>query len=109
MTDNIQKLYEVAGVPRIYSEFNNGKETVVENVFSPYKQLELIKWLATKQEKFTILYDSDYGYTCEVVNINNCYESFSYYEPIQALCNLTIGLWNDLSDEQREEVKRILQ
>ena len=110
MTDNIEKLYELAGMPRIYSEFNNGRETVVENVFSPYRQLELIKWLSDtfvfrtytrlKKEVTCLLTEREYGcdeYFCKSTTLD------------QALAGLIINLWNDLSDEQREEVKRILQ
>jgi hypothetical protein len=107
MTDNITKLYEIAGVeiPKSLASMCWAKEVL----FTAEKQLELIKWVATKQGYITIGYDSDYGYDCEVVNSNDCYESFCYYEPEYALCGLIIDLWKDLTDEQKAEVKRILE
>lgn len=118
MTDNIQKLYEIAGVERVYIEFNNNGEIIVERVFSHYKQLELIKLLATSFSQNCILhidrwtsgkvrlaldkdkytepyYDSDYAYG---------HKDFS-----QCLAGLTIELWQDLSVNQKQEIKEILQ
>ena len=110
MTDNIQKLYEIAGVPRIYSEFNNGKETVVENVFSPYRQLELIKWVSDifvfrtftrlKKETYCFLTEREYGcdeYFCKDVTFS------------QALAGLILQLWDELTDTQKKEIKEILE
>ena len=113
MTDNIQKLYELVGVPRIYSEFNNGRETVVENVFSPYRQLELIK-LIGKDDNFLCFFrpgETKYGeffesdWVCENYKISGIGNTFE-----QALADLVIRLWNEqLSEEQKQEIKRTLQ
>lgn len=106
MTNNTEKLYELAEVPRIYSEFNNGRETIVENVFSPYRQLELIKWLAKLGE---------FEFCLEIAH--NSFDVFTFYfngirvhaHFEQALAGLVCELWEDLTDEQREEIKRILE
>lgn len=103
MTNNIEKLYELAKVPRIYSEFNNSRETIVENVFSPYRQLELIKWLASEQNDIEISWYSDIGF-----RVNNFLDSCEHTDFSQALASLVCELWEDLTDTQREEIRRIL-
>ena len=116
MTDNIQKLYEIAGVERIYSEFNNGKETIVERVFSPYKQLELIKLLM--KYKQTLLIELQYfeGDYC-VTHCAECEDNDGVEYVItgraklleNAIADLFIDMWQDLTEEQKQEIKRILK
>lgn len=116
MTDNIQKLYEIAGVPRIYSEFNNGKETVIENVFSPYRQLELIKWVIKLEGVRDVIpaefgaYYSNKMWWLEFMDdglytvLCSAHKDFS-----QALAGLILQLWDELTDTQKEEIKEILE
>ena len=104
MTDNIIKLYEIAGVPRIYSEFNNGKETIVERVFSPYRQLELIKKVLEKG--LLQLSRSSLG-NIQFCNFGNAGDYKAEFD--EALASFIINLWQDLTDDQKQEIKRILQ
>ena len=108
MEDNIQKLYEIAKVPRIYSEFNNGRETVVENVFSPYRQLELVKFLGKRQDFGLSCFNSvwsaetDFHWECYV---HDCQaKSFE-----QALAGLVVKIWKIFTKDEKQEIKRILQ
>lgn len=116
MTNNIEKLYELAGVEKelvcncssenlrtckatkkycCYSEF--------EYTFTDTKQLEIIKWFGKNFDIFRYwINDSEY-----IVEINGIFgnnKDFSY-----ALADLVCELWNDLTDEQREEIKEILK
>lgn len=111
MIDNIQKLYEIAGVPRIYSEFNNGRETIVENVFSPYRQLELIKLISSDLFGTFHCYivsarwSVDYGKWA--TGIGGCDVYHKQFD--QALAGLLLEVWNGIPGDQKQEIKRILQ
>lgn len=112
MTDNIQKLYKIAGVERIYSEFNNDRETVVERVFSPYKQLELIKFISNA-DVFGNFYcyivsarwSVDYGKWA--VGVGGCDVRHEQFE--QALAGLVLEIWDGIPVNQKQEIKKILQ
>lgn len=112
MTDNIQKLYKIAGVERIYSEFNNDRETVVERVFSPYKQLELIKFISNA-DVFGNFYcyivsarwSVDYGKWA--VGVGGCDVRHEQFE--QALTGLVLEIWDGIPVNQKQEIKKILQ
>ena len=137
MTDNIQKLYEIAGVEDIgkvescsSEDYENceyfwrfdclkcEKAEKVQPPFTDTKQLDIIKWLAIKHSKYSILHIDKYcgcfrvcfdkdktkddaGYEFDYAGHNT---DFS-----QALAGLVCELWDDLTDTQREEVRRILQ
>ena len=104
MTDNIQKLYEITGVERIYSEFNNDRETVVERVFSPYKQLELIKKVL---EKGLLQINRSSLGNIQFCNFGNAGDYKAEFD--EALASFVIDLWQDLSDDQKQEIKEILK
>ena len=108
MTDNITRLYELAGVeiPKSLASMCWAKEVL----FTAEKQLELIKWLSDtfvfrtytrlKKEVTCLLTEREYGcdeYYCKSASFD------------QALTGLIIELWNDLTDEQKAEIKRILE
>ena len=111
MTDNIQKLYETAGVERIYSEFNNDKETIIERFFSPYRQLELIKWIAHKAHNGLLINKHITDGGASMVFDNLGYESTlasSFISFEECLAKLVNNLWQDLTEKQKQEIKRIL-
>lgn len=109
MTDNIQKLYEIAGVKPL-CQIPDGY-CGMKNVYSDFdteKQLELIKWLAKKTYRnyFKLIYsfehkswymESDYIFTPNIENFEN------------TLAGLVCKLWEYLSDNQKQEIKEILQ
>ena len=112
MTNNIQKLYETVGVERIYSEFSNGKETIVERVFSPYRQLELIKWIAHKAHNGLLINKHITDGGASMVFDDLGYESTlasSFISFEECLAKLVNNLWQDLSEKQKQEIKRILE
>ena len=121
MTDNIQKLYETAGVGKLGIKRCSGvKQTICQHncdeckdyvlIYPPFtaeKQLELIKWLL-RQHRFSIQYafvDSEYGLLWSEDELHESWhKDFS-----QALAGLITNLYQDLTNNQKQEIKRILQ
>ena len=132
MTDNIEKLYELAGFEKeVMCEWTCRSTGICspdcEHYDSPKlhyppftaeKQLELIKWLGIKYSKYSILHIDKY---CDYFRVSfdkdKCKDDAVYefdYVGLgtdfsQALAGLVCELWDDLTDEQREEVRGILQ
>ena len=121
MTDNISRMYELAGVKKIGKKYSCGllefdvcrtqncdicDKAQDKNYppFTEFKQLELIKWLASEHNDIEISWYSDIGF-----RVNNFLDSCEHKDFPQALAGLVCELWEDLSDKQREEVKGILQ
>ena len=121
MTDNIEKLYELAKVEKVGKKLTCGlldfgackninckfcdKAKVKEYPpFTEFKQLELIKWLVDNWITFTLYKNSD-SYVCA------CHSFLGRFCKTleQAPAGLVCELWEDLSDEQKEEIKRILE
>ena len=144
MTDNIQKLYEIAGVKKKYcgwldmgdldtqyeyvmcdtlkeyketAEFSrtsyssDNENYMIPEIkypsFTAEKQLELIKWVSDifvfrtyarlKKETTCFLTEREYG----------CDEYFCKSSTLdQALAGLIINLWQDLTDNQKQEIKK---
>lgn len=84
--------------------------------FTDTKQLEIIKWLSKSKEfwlsidfeevKFTEL--KSWAVSVEWYTENKFF-SCAKTEFEQALAGLVCELWEDLTDEQKEEIKRILE
>ena len=111
MTDNIQKLYEITGVylcnmPDVDCSKECGK-CEDYNPFTAEKQLELIKWLAQKESKLEIGYSPVYGYCIENPTDTCCYYFGNQFD--SALANLVNDLWQDLTDNQKQQIKGILE
>lgn len=114
MTDNIEKLYEIAGVYLCnMPDIDCSKECDKCEDYNPFtaeKQLELIKWVSDififrtyarlKKETTCFLTEREYG----------CDEYFCKSSTLeQALAGLIIDLWRDLTGDQKQEIKEILQ
>ena len=116
MTNNIEKLYELAGIdrkkPKCLDCFFENQSCLrsydeCPNLYPPFtdkKQLELIKWLAANWGSFA-LYRNEDGFLCACHSFSSC---FCETEK-QALAGLVCELWEDLTPEQREEIRGILQ
>lgn len=129
MTNNIEKLYKLAKVEKIKTCYWNCKhsfpceecciykdETVdfVYPLFSNTKQLELIKWLALKHNEYSILHIGRWtsGKFRFALDREPYYESDYAYgnkDFSQALAGLVCELWEDLTEQQREEVRKVLE
>lgn len=137
-TNNIEKLYELAGIEKYYLYtvkhlgkihiaplegilenkhlFERNKKSKVKNTyinrvkkvfpsFTDTKQLELIKWIAINGEVCRIdATEKDKWFIENDFKTSECFADFS-----QALAGLVCELWEDLTDEQKEEIKRILE
>ena len=98
----IEKLYENAGVEPIYPYTKCYPE------FTAEKQLELIKLLATRELKIKTQKQPCATY----IGILGQYECFYGIEEIhfeQALAGVINYLWQDLTEEEKEQVKGILE
>ena len=113
---NIEKLYELAGIKEKHGveltvdptseelKFNEHYVCYGYPPFTDTKQLELIKKLARIQPiKIT---DTSENWFVEP---SGYYQMTPSKDFPQALVGLVCELWEDLTDEQREEIKRILE
>lgn len=127
MIDNIQKLYEIAGVEDIgeiescsLEDFKNceylwkfdclkcEKAKKILPPFTAEKQLELIKWVSNFKVYESVIHKDRKWFMCASIGCNDYCESRNEsFE--QALTSLILELWQDLSDNQKQEIKRILQ
>lgn len=96
--------------------FKGAKVIKIKHLYPPFtaeKQIELIKWLA--RHNFVVCknlggwhtginptYDEDFGITCSKRATN--YGSFEY-----ALASLINNIWQDLTEEEQQQVKGILE
>lgn len=118
MTNNIEKLYELAKVEKkimcdwtCYSSlvcnsdcehFNS--QSLNYPPFTDTKQLELIKWLIEENKYISIITCPDGLFIIGGFSRKGINQDFS-----QALAGLVCELWEDLTDTQKEEIKRILE
>lgn len=131
MTNNIEKLYKLANIEAtaigctnddIYNPVYCEGDCIdctwydEDEVFPPFtavKQLELIKWLSIQRNGFLILNPTDnkkeflvgtnyYWGRCDT-------QTKKLQDFPQALAGLVCELWEDLTEQQRKEVRGILQ
>ena len=126
MTDNITKLYELAGIKKKRmcdwicqnSEVCDAdckhfmQSSVHYPPFSVEKQLELIKWLAHKAHNGLLInkHITDGGASMVFDNLGyktTLASSFISFE--ECLTKLVNNLWQDLAEKQKQEIKRILE
>lgn len=123
MTDNIEKLYELANIDKKLDcqrcgakELKSGKcfEVDCKATYPPFtfkKAVGLNNWLLNnKHNKYIQLVDKKNSYY-GLLKFDNKEEEqkFIKNDVYQALAGLICELWEDLTPEQREEVRRILQ
>lgn len=121
MTDKITKLYEVAGIACkdleyckncIYMKNNQciNKQEFIEDClpFTAVKQLELIKFVSNFKVYEAVIHKNRKWFMCASIGCGDYYESRSESFD-QAVAGLIINLWQDLTDDQKQEIKRILQ
>ena len=81
------------------------KEVYEYPPFTAEKQLKLIKWIAEKKEECRITYDKEYEWCTQTDwQSSFCYDNFS-----ASLANLINTIWKDLTSEEKQQVKGILE
>ena len=110
MSDYIKKLYELADIE------NYSIKNVID--FTTEKQLELIKWLGELKEHLEV--DIEYQKRNELwcISLRETAVICPYYDDLknwqhhkhfdQALAGLILDIWQDLTDDQKQEIKNIL-
>ena len=108
MIDNIQKLYEIAGVDSV--GFNTYTLKDEYPPFTAEKQLELIKlmgsYLFNNFHCYVVSarWSVDYGkWAVGVGGCDVCHEQFE-----QTLAGLVLEMWDGIPVDQKQEIKRIL-
>ena len=112
----ITKLYENAGIKGEWRDYRvkngkvyDGKNPKNRNIrlckprFTAEKQLELIKWLIKYDELHTDFNDNEYGFS--TLNYSGKYKK-DFEESLASIINNE--LWQDLSEEEKQQVKGIL-
>ena len=113
--NEVAKLYENAGVEPINFakqgaiDFTNTIEIDGKRYpdFTAEKQLELIKWLVQNSYRnyFTIDYSFDKKLWRCKCNLSDSDYEFIFEESLASLIN---SLWQDLTEEEKQEIKEIL-
>ena len=133
--NEIEKLYENAGVEKQYYSFKSscgktynwelnengndkynmcfiGKPEIKERSFTAEKQLELIKWLASSRKGILI---SDFGENEFNISTGFYYcakhiQNFKSNKDLDIVIAMFINsLWQDLTEEEKEQIRRILE
>lgn len=118
----IEKLFENAGIKGEWRDYRTkngkiyeGKNPKNRNIrlckprFTAEKQLELIKWLA-KTYELSINWDKQYFAIRNYYDNRRLYHSVCGYEvPFEeTLAYLINRIWQDLTDQEKEEIRGIL-
>ena len=98
----IEKLYENAGVEPVYSYTKCYPE------FTAEKQLELIKWLCqnTYRNYLFIKFNFTNYYWQIECNMSDSDRVDNFSEALASVCN---NLWQDLTEEEKEQIRSVLQ
>lgn len=106
--NEVEKLYRNCGLVETIKHHNFSEHRVKDIPFTAEKQIELIKWLAHKD-----------SYSCNYSEIkprdnNEEWMSYSVFKAgfahsfEEALASLVDHLWQDLTEEERKQIKEIL-
>lgn len=93
--NEIEKMYENCGIeiPTARLKDDNG-EIFTRPSFTPEKQLEIVKFLLNHSNYWFHISDDCYTY---------------YYSNLEiTLANIINEVWQDLADQEKEEIRRIL-
>ena len=106
--NELEKLYENAGVEKF--TFRGVKNPqVLYPPFTAEKQLELIKWLSTKELKIRINKQPYAVYVGILGNDNTCFYGCEGLYLEQTLAEFINHLWQDLTEEECNQIKEILE
>ena len=105
----IEKMYENAGIERIELDYPDNFEPFYPE-FTAEKQLGLIKFLM-KQEDFSWTISQQNKETKYIFYVGYEYSSGEFggfKEFTEALAGMINNLWQDLTEEEKQQVKKIL-
>ena len=111
--NEIEKLYENVGVNKKCIDKRYEKCTgvcydckcFIYPPFTAEKQLSLIKWIAEHKEECRITYEKEYKWCTQTDwQSSFCYESFE-----ESLVNLINTIWQDLTEEEQQQIRDILK
>lgn len=108
----IEKLFENAGFPKkqckdysctVCEQYNNCEKYLP---FTAEKQLKLIKWLGDTDYYINNIYKTtDTKEYC----IENCYYDMQSDKFEETLAKLINKMWQNLTDQEKEEIRNILK
>ena len=106
MDNEVTKLYENAGIepiPLFSTRYGYEEGNYYMPPFTAEKQLELIKWLMVNNKDYQYdIEDNKYWF------IIDDYRETKYREFDEALAELINLYWQDLTDTEKAEIRRIL-
>ena len=121
--NKVEKMYENSGIEKCNSSLKDIMPSVClknnedENYkcedceynwypdFTAEKQIELIKWIAENKEECRITYEKEYKWCTQTDwQSSFCYENFE-----ESLAGLINNLWQDLTEDEQNEIKNILE
>ena len=108
----IEKMFENAGTKKIELDYPDNIDPFYPD-FTAEKQIELIKWLA-KIYELSINWDKQYNsYRFVIRNYQNgrLSRSICNYKGLfeETLAYLINGIWQSLTDQEKEEIRNILK
>lgn len=111
--NEVTKLYKNAGVS-CKPNYVYNKVPILSGLkyppFTAEKQLELIKWLVRKNFYDERIIRSNFEKTCFYCSYINDYYESEYFEKFEeALANVFNYFWQDLTEEERKQIKNILE
>ena len=104
----VEKMYENAGIKKIELDYPDNFEPFYPD-FTAEKQLELIKWLSTKELKIRTNKQPYAVYVGVLGNDNTCFYGCQGLYLEQTLAELINHLWQDLTDAEKQQIKNILE
>lgn len=113
MTDEIIKLYENAGIKPVVRNIATGKGYYIEHQrieeyppFTAEKQLKLLKEI-TKLYSITVSHSIDAYYIKARSKNGSKFRVNHYFD--EGLASLINALWQDLTEQEQQQIKEILQ
>lgn len=101
----IIKLYENAGIEKIVTFTCHNITHSSYPPFTAEKQIELIKWLIQKYKTISIEHKLNLFY----VNIIDIYTGMVHIEFDETIAGLINNLWQNLTEEEKQQIKEILE
>lgn len=103
----VEKMYRSAGVKKYRLLDRDNKLKWVYPEFTAEKQLSLIKWLSRKYIEISN-YDAENGRMYNIKPTVGDFATSFNYDFSECIAGLISNLWQDLTKQQRTEIRSIL-